>query len=107
MKKERVIERLYEIGVYKEWWKMEKLKKKEEWENEWDEIKRKEKKKRGIVVMGIDDKEEEIEKRIGIEEGFDIVKGFEVGSKILEEEESKWMRGKIEDEKEIEEMEER
>jgi 5-dehydro-2-deoxygluconokinase len=92
-----VIGRFYEIGVYPDWWKLEPMTSDKAWANACDAIARNDPHTRGIVVLGLDAPQEELEASFAIAAGFDLVKGFAVGRTIFADAARQWLKGEIDD----------
>lgn len=100
----RIIDRFYEIGVYPDWWKLEPLKSVEAWRQATDAVKRHDPYVRGIVVLGLEAPQSELEESFRLAAGFDLVKGFAVGRTIFAEAARNWLSGKVSDEEAVADM---
>lgn len=100
----RIIDRFYEIGVYPDWWKLEPLKSEEAWRQATDAVKRHDPYVRGIVVLGLEAPQSELEESFRLAAGFDLVKGFAVGRTIFAEAARNWLAGKVTDEEAVADM---
>lgn len=100
----RIIDRFYEIGVYPDWWKLEPLKSVEAWRHATDAVKRHDPYVRGIVVLGLEAPQSELEESFRLAAGFDLVKGFAVGRTIFAEAARNWLAGKVSDEEAVADM---
>ncbi len=100
----RIIDRFYEIGVYPDWWKLEPLKSVEAWRRATDAVKRHDPYVRGIVVLGLEAPQSELEESFRLAAGFDLVKGFAVGRTIFAEAARNWLAGKVSDEEAVADM---
>ena len=99
-----IIERFYEIGVYPDWWKLEPMKTEASWANACAAIERNDAYTRGIVVLGLDAPQTELEESFALAAGFDLVKGFAVGRTIFGDAARKWLSGAISDQDAVEDM---
>ncbi|WP_349041136.1 5-dehydro-2-deoxygluconokinase [Agrobacterium sp. SORGH_AS 787] len=99
-----IINRFYEIGVYPDWWKLEPLKSVEAWRQATDAVKRHDPYIRGIVVLGLEAPQSELEESFRLAAGFDLVKGFAVGRTIFAEAARNWLAGKVSDEEAVADM---
>lgn len=79
----KVIARFYEIGVYPDWWKLEPMKTEAAWDATCAVIKDNDPHCRGIVVLGLDAKEEDLVRSFAIAARYSLVKGFAVGRTIF------------------------
>lgn len=100
----KIIERFYEIGVYPDWWKLEPMKTTSSWANACNAIERNDPNTRGIVVLGLDAPQAELEESFQLAAGFDLVKGFAVGRTIFGDAARKWLAGGINDAQAVEDM---
>ncbi|MDD1498104.1 5-dehydro-2-deoxygluconokinase [Agrobacterium sp. CNPSo 3708] len=100
----RIIDRFYEIGVYPDWWKLEPLKSVEAWRQATDAVKHHDPYVRGIVVLGLEAPQSELEESFRLAAGFDLVKGFAVGRTIFAEAARNWLAGKVSDEEAVADM---
>ncbi|MBP2566326.1 5-dehydro-2-deoxygluconokinase [Agrobacterium tumefaciens] len=103
----RIIERFYEIGVYPDWWKLEPMKTRAAWKNACDAVHRNDPYVRGIVVLGLDAPQSELEESFRLAAGFDLVKGFAVGRTIFADAARGWLSGKMTDEDAVRDMAQR
>lgn len=99
-----IIERFYEIGVYPDWWKLEPMKTDASWANACAAIERNDPHTRGVVVLGLDAPQNELEESLSLAARFDLVKGFAVGRTIFGEAARKWFAGTISDAQAVEDM---
>ncbi len=100
----KIIERFYAIGVYPDWWKLEPMKTQASWANACAAIERNDAYTRGIVVLGLDAPQAELEESFALAAGFDLVKGFAVGRTIFGDAARKWLSGAISDQDAVEDM---
>jgi 5-dehydro-2-deoxygluconokinase len=103
----RIIDRFYEIGVYPDWWKLEPMRTEASWANACAAVERHDRYTRGIVVLGLDAPQAELEESFALAARFDLVKGFAVGRTIFGEAARKWLSGAITDEDAVKEMAQR
>lgn len=92
-----IIQRIYDLGIYPDWWKLEPFKTTDAWQNCVDAINRNDPYTRGIVVLGLDAPQDELEASFKLAASFDLVKGFAVGRTIFAQSARDWMNGKIDD----------
>lgn len=100
----KIIQRFYEIGVYPDWWKLEPMKTVASWANACNAIERNDPYTRGIVVLGLDAPQAELEASFQLAAGFDLVKGFAVGRTIFGDAARKWLAGSLSDVAAVEDM---
>ncbi|PPJ49440.1 5-dehydro-2-deoxygluconokinase [Rhizobium sp. KAs_5_22] len=103
----RIIDRFYEIGVYPDWWKLEPMRTEASWANACAAVERHDPYTRGIVVLGLDAPQAELEESFALAARFALVKGFAVGRTIFGEAARKWLSGAISDGQAAEEMAQR
>ncbi|MDS7594752.1 bifunctional 5-dehydro-2-deoxygluconokinase/5-dehydro-2-deoxyphosphogluconate aldolase [Agrobacterium tumefaciens] len=103
----RIVDRFYEIGIYPDWWKLEPMKTRAAWKNACDAVQRHDPYVRGIVVLGLEAPQSDLEESFRLAAGFDLVKGFAVGRTIFAEAARAWLGGRISDEDAIKDMAER
>ncbi len=103
----RIIDRFYEIGVYPDWWKLEPMRTEASWANACAAVERHDPYTRGIVVLGLDAPQAELEESFALAARFALVKGFAVGRTIFGEAARKWLSGAISDGQAVEEMAQR
>ncbi|MEZ5824674.1 MAG: 5-dehydro-2-deoxygluconokinase [Geminicoccaceae bacterium] len=93
----RVIQRFYDKGIFPDWWKLEPFKTEQAWQAAVDAIERNDPNTRGIVVLGLDAPEAELEASFALAAGFPLVKGFAVGRTIFGQSARDWLAGKVTD----------
>lgn len=93
----RLIERIYEIGVYPDWWKLEPFRTDAAWTRACAAIEAHDRHTRGIVVLGLDAPEEELAASFRLAARHPLVKGFAVGRTIFGEAARGWLSGKLDD----------
>ena len=103
----KIIDRFYEIGVYPDWWKLEPMRTEASWANACAAVERHDAYTRGIVVLGLDAPQAELEESFALAARFDLVKGFAVGRTIFGEAARKWLSGAASDAEAVEEMAQR
>jgi 5-dehydro-2-deoxygluconokinase len=99
-----IIDRFYEIGVYPDWWKLEPMKTKASWAKACGAVERHDQYTRGIVVLGLDAPQAELEESFALAAGFNLVKGFAVGRTIFGDAARQWLAGRISDKDAVEDM---
>jgi 5-dehydro-2-deoxygluconokinase len=76
----------------------------EAWRQATDAVKRHDPYVRGIVVLGLEAPQSELEESFTLAAGFDLVKGFAVGRTIFAEAARNWLAGKVSDEEAVADM---
>ena len=102
-----LIRRIYEMGIFPDWWKLEPQKTRRAWEAVCATITECDPHTRGIVMLGLDAPEEELAESFQIGAGFQLVKGFAVGRTIFGQVARDWLAGRIEDEAAVQAIAER
>jgi 5-dehydro-2-deoxygluconokinase len=102
-----VIRRIYEMGIFPDWWKLEPQKTRRAWEAACATITECDPHIRGILMLGLDAPEEELAESFQIAAGCPLVKGFAVGRTIFGQVARDWLVGRIGDEAAVEAMAER
>ncbi|WP_347266607.1 5-dehydro-2-deoxygluconokinase [Paracoccus sp. (in: a-proteobacteria)] len=99
-----LIGQFYAAGIFPDWWKLEPMRTHAAWENAIAAIEAHDPHTRGIVVLGLDAPEAELQASFEIAAGFALVKGFAVGRTIFAEVARDWFQGKIGDVAAVSEM---
>ncbi|POF28531.1 bifunctional 5-dehydro-2-deoxygluconokinase/5-dehydro-2-deoxyphosphogluconate aldolase [Roseibium marinum] len=100
----QIIRRIYEIGIYPDWWKLEPMTSQEAWAKACGAVTDNDPHTRGIVVLGLDAPEDRLAESFSEAARFELVKGFAVGRTIFADSGRKWLAGEINDEAAIAEM---
>ncbi|WP_413988383.1 bifunctional 5-dehydro-2-deoxygluconokinase/5-dehydro-2-deoxyphosphogluconate aldolase [Labrys okinawensis] len=99
-----VVQRLYDLGIKPDWWKLEPLKTPAAWRAVADVIEKNDPLCRGIVLLGLEAPEEDLEAAFAAAASEPLVKGFAVGRTIFNEPARAWLRGGLSDEAAIDAM---
>ncbi|CAM5764934.1 5-dehydro-2-deoxygluconokinase [Labrys miyagiensis] len=99
-----VVQRLYDLGIKPDWWKLEPLRTAAAWRAVADVIERNDPLCRGIVLLGLEAPEEDLEAAFAAAAREPLVKGFAVGRTIFNEPARAWLRGALSDEAAIDAM---
>ena len=100
----RALEELYALGIKPDWWKLEPQASGEAWRAIGAVIQRHDPYCRGIVLLGLEAPEAELERAFAAAAGHEMVKGFAVGRTIFNEAAEAWLPGKMDDEAAIDDM---
>jgi len=103
----RALEELYALGIKPDWWKLEPQASISAWLAIQAVIRKHDPWCRGVVLLGLEAPQEELERAFAATAGIDIVKGFAVGRTIFVEPAERWLAGEIDDEAAIAAMAER
>ena len=93
-----IVERLYSLGIKPDWWKLEPLTSAAAWQEVGKVIARNDPLCRGIVLLGLEAPEEDLEAAFAVAVREPMVKGFAVGRTIFNEAARNWLAGAIDDE---------
>ncbi|WP_375207726.1 bifunctional 5-dehydro-2-deoxygluconokinase/5-dehydro-2-deoxyphosphogluconate aldolase [Hyphococcus sp.] len=93
----RVMERIYDLGVYPDWWKLEPSHDDAAWDAIASVINENDRYCRGVVLLGLSAREEELIKSFAAAARSPIVKGFAVGRTIFHDATRRWLGGDITD----------
>lgn len=94
----RVIDRVYALGVYPDWWKLEPASDAATWAEIEAAIVRHDPLCRGIVLLGLSAPVHELLAGIAAAAPFRLVKGFAVGRTIFHDVAAQWLSGMLDDE---------
>jgi len=90
-----VIQRIYDVGIYPDWWKLEPLQSDAAWAATSDAITRNDPRSRGVIVLGLGAEEETLAKSFRVAARHPIVKGFAVGRTVFASTAQEFMMGEI------------
>ena len=93
----RAMTELYALGIKPDWWKLEPQASEKAWDEIGKVIDANDPYCRGIVLLGLEAPEDELEKGFRAAAGHHHVKGFAVGRTIFNEAAQEWRRGTISD----------
>jgi 5-dehydro-2-deoxygluconokinase len=101
----RVLQRLYNVGVKPDWWKLPPLAA-ENWDKVKNIIDSQDPHCHGVVILGLEAPVEQLKAGFDAAAGKDIVKGFAIGRTIFMEPSRQWMLGNIDDQEFIDRIKE-
>ncbi|MFQ5971402.1 MAG: 5-dehydro-2-deoxygluconokinase [Alphaproteobacteria bacterium] len=93
----RALDRLYEIGIHPDWWKLHPPSSAETWSEVSKVIDRRDPRCRGILLLGLDAPEEELARGFHAASAHPLCKGFAVGRTIFGAAARSWFAGEIDD----------
>ena len=99
-----VIDHIYELGVYPDWWKLEPAEDDATWAAIEGAILRHDPLCRGIVLLGLSAPQDEMLAGIAAAARFDLVKGFAVGRTIFHDVAARWLSGEIDDNRAVDSL---
>jgi 5-dehydro-2-deoxygluconokinase len=99
-----VLQRLYDLGIKPDWWKLEPQADPAAWDAIGATITANDPYCRGIVLLGLEAPVEELEAAFAAAARSPQVKGFAVGRTIFVDAARRWLRGEIDDEAAIADM---
>ncbi len=100
----RLINRIYDLGIYPDWWKLEPLRTATGWRATCAAIKARDSHVQGVVVLGLGQAEDELAAAFRLAATEPLVKGFAVGRTIFAEAAKAWMAGDLDDQAAIAKM---
>jgi 5-dehydro-2-deoxygluconokinase len=99
-----VIHRIYDAGIWPDWWKLEPFRSAAAWTKAAEAIRARDAHTRGIVVLGLDAPAEALAESFALAAGEPLVKGFAVGRTIFAEAARDWLAGRIGDAEAVAQM---
>ncbi|MFZ6039847.1 bifunctional 5-dehydro-2-deoxygluconokinase/5-dehydro-2-deoxyphosphogluconate aldolase [Vibrio natriegens] len=97
----QALERFYDLGIKPDWWKLPALEA-DSWDTVSSVVTERDAFCRGVVILGLDAPQEELQKGFNATAGKEIVKGFAVGRTLFGEPSRQWLANSISDETLIE-----
>ncbi|GAA0650083.1 bifunctional 5-dehydro-2-deoxygluconokinase/5-dehydro-2-deoxyphosphogluconate aldolase [Brevundimonas lenta] len=94
----RAIQRLYDLGMKPDWWKLEPIDDPAAWANVEKAILDNDPHCRGVLLLGLSAPQDELIASFAAAASAPIVKGFAVGRTIFAEAAEEWLSGRIDDE---------
>jgi len=94
----QVMQRLYDLGMKPDWWKLEPNDSAQAWRNIERTIAANDPRCRGVVLLGLSAPEQELIASFDAAASAPIVKGFAVGRTIFADAAEQWLVGKMDDE---------
>jgi 5-dehydro-2-deoxygluconokinase len=91
------LEQMYSAGIFPDWWKLPPATSDQEWQAIADVVERNDPHCRGVLVLGLEASEDELEKSFTIASPHAICKGFAVGRSIFADAASRWFAGTLSD----------
>lgn len=101
---ERALTELYDLGIRPDWWKLEPQASIAAWQNIQAVISKRDPWCRGVVLLGLEAPQNELEAAFKAVADIDVVKGFAIGRTIFAEPAENWLAGRITDKEAIDDM---
>ncbi|MPR09777.1 bifunctional 5-dehydro-2-deoxygluconokinase/5-dehydro-2-deoxyphosphogluconate aldolase [Microvirga tunisiensis] len=99
-----ILQRLYDLGIKPDWWKLEPQRDEAAWHAIGDVITENDAYCRGIVLLGLEAPEDELEAAFAAAAKEPQVKGFAVGRTIFNDAARRWLKGEMSDEAAVNDM---
>jgi 5-dehydro-2-deoxygluconokinase len=93
----QALERFYELGVYPDWWKLPDPASEAAWQRIAEVIEHHDPHCRGVLLLGLDAPEAELEASLARAARQEVCKGFAIGRTIFGEPARAWFEGEIDD----------
>lgn len=100
----RAMQRMYDLGMRPDWWKLEPNDSANAWRNIEAVIAANDPRCRGVVLLGLSAPEDELIASFQAAASVPVVKGFAVGRTIFADAAERWLTGQIDDEAAIEDL---
>lgn len=100
----RALEELYALGIKPDWWKLEPQASADAWARIEQVIARNDPLCRGVVLLGLEAPQDELESAFAATANAPMVKGFAVGRTIFADAARQWLAGKMSDEEAVADM---
>ncbi|MEJ1119988.1 MULTISPECIES: bifunctional 5-dehydro-2-deoxygluconokinase/5-dehydro-2-deoxyphosphogluconate aldolase [Phyllobacterium] len=100
----RALEELYALGIKPDWWKLEPQASATAWKNIEQIVEKNDPWCRGVVLLGLEAPQDELEAAFAATAKAPIVKGFAVGRTLFMEAAEAWLSGKLSDEEAVGDM---
>jgi 5-dehydro-2-deoxygluconokinase len=100
----RVLQRLYDIGISPDWWKLEPQASEAAWRAIEAAIQNSDPYCRGVVLLGLDAPEEDLMRSFALAAPHAVVKGFAIGRTIFSKAAERWLSGQMSDDEAVADM---
>jgi 5-dehydro-2-deoxygluconokinase len=94
----RALDRIYDLGVKPDWWKLEPMSDAAAWKDIEEVLKRRDPYCRGVLLLGLSQPMEALIAAFDAAAGSPVVKGFAVGRTIFHDAARAWLKGEVDDE---------
>jgi 5-dehydro-2-deoxygluconokinase len=102
-----VLDSVYAAGIKPDWWKLEPQPSVAAWRAVDNAIRQNDAYCRGVVLLGLEAAEAELEAAFSLAAKASVVRGFAVGRTIFNDAAEKWLSGAIDDQSAVDDMAER
>ena len=99
-----IIQRVYDLGVYPDWWKLEPQRSDPAWKHACAAIDRNDPHCRGILMLGLDAAADDLAASFALAARHLLVKGFAIGRTIFGDAARRWMTGGLSNDQAVAEM---
>ncbi|MBL4872937.1 MAG: 5-dehydro-2-deoxygluconokinase [Rhodobacteraceae bacterium] len=100
----KLVQRFYDLGVYPDWWKLEPMMNDAAWQITCETIAKNDPWCRGVVVLGLEASQKDLQASFEVAAKHDLVKGFAVGRTIFADAAQSWLSGAITDNEAVADM---
>ncbi len=100
----RALTELYDLGIRPDWWKLEPQASTAAWHNIEKVITTRDRLCRGVVLLGLDAPQAELEAAFEAVSDIHVVKGFAIGRTIFSHAAEQWLAGRMNDNEAIDDM---
>lgn len=100
----RIIEHIYDLGIYPDWWKLESLADAASWTAVDEVIRRRDPHCRGILLLGLSAPIDDLIASFAVAATCPSIRGFAVGRSIFWEPARQWLGGAIDDAKAVRQL---
>jgi 5-dehydro-2-deoxygluconokinase len=97
----QALEQIYAAGIRPDWWKLPPCESEGEWTSIASVIRREDPLCRGVLVLGLEASEEELDRSFRLAAPHEICRGFAVGRSIFADAAAKWFAGGMRDEEAV------
>jgi 5-dehydro-2-deoxygluconokinase len=104
---QQALEELYALGIKPDWWKLEPQASAAAWKKIEAVIEKNDPWCRGVVLLGLEAPQDELEAAFAATANVPVVKGFAVGRTLFMDAAENWLSGRIADEAAIDDMADR
>ena len=93
----RALEQIYAAGIFPDWWKLPPNAHAVAWDAITQVIQRNDAHCRGVLLLGLEASEEDLQRGFNVAARFPLVKGFAVGRTVFADLAAAWFAGKASD----------